>query len=257
MIDSLFQDISGLLRLMPSIFVSLLNFFACLITIFIADRFFKYAGLCCYIALSSIIANIQVLYATSYEGLNMSVLLGTVIFCSSFLACDIINEKYGAECARKAVYLAILTDIFFLLNIILTIGHKPLDYTVYENFSISKQTMDANIGAIKQLFLPIPRLLTASYATYLISQLTEIWSFNAIKKVTLIKSAYIKHNLSLFLSSVVLDTFIFTFLGICLLSDEPLSFRDFIEVSFSAIVIRVLCNLGNTAFMKRFIFQRP
>ena len=250
MIDNLFLDVSTYLRVLPSVFVSFLNFVLCLATIFILRKFFSYAGLCCYMILSTIIANIQILYATSYEILNMEVLLGTVVFCSSFLACDIINKEFGAEKARKAVYLTFVTDVFFLLNIMLTIGHKPLDYVIYPDFSIAKGTMDQNISAINQIFLPIPRLLIASYITYFVSQLSEIWFFNSIKKIKIIKSEYIKHNAALFLSSILLDTLLFTGLGMWLMADEPLSLKDFWSICFSAIIIRVLCNLGNTMYMK-------
>ena len=250
MIDNFFLDISVFFRDFPSLFISFLNFILCVFSILCLNKFFGYSGLCCYLVLSTVIANIQVLYATSYEVINISCLLGTVVFCSSFLACDIINEKYGPEKARKAIYLTFVIYIFFILNIILTIGHKPLDYTVYQNFSISKETMDSNMSSIKQVFLPAPRLLIASYITYLVSQMTEIWAFNAVKRIRLIKSNYIKHNIALFGTSVILDTLIFTILGMCLMASEPLSLQDFFEICISAIIIRVLCNMGNTLCMQ-------
>lgn len=200
--------------------------------------------------LSSVIANIQVLYATSYEVLNIEALLGTVIFCSSFLACDLINLEYGREKAKRAVYLTIFTDIFFLLNIILTLGHSPIDYSQFPDFCISEKTMNSNISALNQIFLPIPRLLIASYLAYLFSQLGEIWLLNFIKKIKWIQSHFIKHNLSLFISNVCLDTMVFTSIGMWILSPEPLNFNDFWQICFSAITIRIICNLGNTIFVK-------
>ena len=250
MIDSLLLDIATSMQCFPSIFVSFLNFLFCLLALSIFYKFFDYAGLCCYMVLSSILANIQILYVTSYEGFDMAILLGTVTFCSSFLACDIINKKHGAKMAKKALYLTIFSDIFFLISIILTIGHKPLDYSVFKDFSISQSTTENNVKAISQIFLPIPRLLIASYATYFLSQISEITLFNLIKKTRFIKSEYIKHNIVLFLSSVVFDTLLFTFFGLYLLSNEPLSARDFYEISISAIAIRTICNLGNTGYMK-------
>ena len=104
--------------------------------------------------MASVIGNIQVLYATSYEIINMPVLLGTVVFCSSFLACDIINVEYGQDKAKKAVYLTIFMDIFFLLSIILTLGHKPLHNNLFPGFGISETTLQHNMSAIQQIFIP-------------------------------------------------------------------------------------------------------
>lgn len=246
MLDNLFLNFVTNLQYFPNIFISLINFILCLIAIFVIRKKFGYAGLCAYIALSSVIANIQVLYATSYEIINIEVLLGTVIFCSTFLACDIINLEYGESKAKYAIYLTMFTDIFFLVNIIVTLGHKPIDYTQYPGFSISQETINNNISAIKQVFLPVPRLLIASYVSYFCSQLVEIKLLNFIRKTNTI----LKHNIILFISNVLLDTFIFTALGMCFLSEEPLNLIDFWEISFSAILIRIICNFFNTFCVK-------
>jgi uncharacterized integral membrane protein (TIGR00697 family) len=180
----------------------------------------------------------------------MEVLLGTIVFSSSFLACDMINMEYGAEKARQAVYLTVLTDIFFLLNIMLTLGHQTIDYAKYPNFSIPKEAIEMNVSSIKQIFLPGPRLLVASYTAYLFSQLSEIWLLNLFEKVQWIKSRFAKHNLSLFISNICIDTIVFTSIGMCFLSNQPLSFKDIKEISISAIAIRFFCNIGNIIFLK-------
>lgn len=246
MLDNLFFNLVSYLHYLPSIVISLLNIVVCLITVLVLKQKFSYAGLCTYMCLASIIGNIQVLYATSYEIINMEVLLGTIIFCSSFLACDLINLEFGEKKAKQAVYLTMLIDVFFLINIIITLGHKPINYSEYPNFSISKETMDSNIFAIKQIFLPIPRLLIASYISYFCAQLTETKLLNFIRNTNNV----FKHNIVLFISNVFLDTFVFTFLGMYLLAEEPLNFRDFCEVSYSAIIIRVFCNFINSLFIK-------
>ena len=187
-----------------------------------------------------------ILYKASYELINMEVLLGTIIFCSSFLACDIITLEYGENKAKYALYLTMFTDVFFLINILLTLSHKPIDYAQYPEFSISKETMNNNIFAIKQIFLPVPRLLIASYVSYFCSQLIEIKFLSFIRKTNTI----LKHNLILFISNVFLDTLIFTFLGMCVLSNEPLKLHDFFKISASAILIRIICNFFNSFCIK-------
>lgn len=244
--DSVFFQFVLELRQFSTVFISLLNFFICLIAIYFIRKYFNYAGLCGYMVLSSMIGNVQVLYATSYG--NMEVLLGTVIFCSSFLACDIINIEYGIDKAKKAVYFTIIMDIFFLLNVILTLGHRPIDYNEFPDFGISKETTQANAFAINQIFLPIPRLLIGSYCAYLFSQLGEIWLLNFARKSS--KFQFLKHNICLFISSVCLDNVIFTLVALYWLSSEPLHFLDFWQICLSAVIVRGICNFGNTTFIK-------
>ena len=250
MVDNLFHDFCVLLRGFPSVIVSVVTFLFCGIFILFAKRFFGFAGLCVYISLSTILANIQILYATSYEIIDMPVLLGTVTFSSVFLASDVINEKYGPEKARQATILSFFVQVCFFVNIMFTIGHKPLDYSVFKDFSISKEVMDQNMQAINQIFIPVPRLLIASYIAYLASQFTEIWAFNAVKKIKIINSKYIKHNLALTLSSIFVDNLIFTPVGLVFLSDNPLSMSDCIDICLSAVFIKLICNFGNTYIMQ-------
>ncbi len=249
-LDNFFVDVINCLHNIPSIFVSILTFFFCLSIIFFMKRFFGYAGLCVYLNIAGILANIQILYATSYEVFSMPVLLGTVTFCTSFLATDIINIEYGVEKARLATILFFVTQCCFIMSIVLTLGHKPLDYDIYKNFSISKDTMTNNMNSIRQIFIPSPRLLMTSYFSYLVCQFIEIWGLRYIRKIKFIKSDYIKHNIILTFSSVILDTSIFTYIALVLLSNEPLSFHDFMMICLSTFMIRGTCNLGNTLFLK-------
>ncbi|MBR1479521.1 MAG: queuosine precursor transporter [Alphaproteobacteria bacterium] len=249
-IDGLFSDLAFTLRHCPSVVVSLLSFCFCAVAVRFFGRHFGYAGLCAYMVVVGIISNIQALYATSYELLNMAVLLGAPVFCSSFLACDLINLEHGAAKAKNAVYLSMFMNVLFIASMILTLGHKPIDYAQYPAFGISKETMDANIGAMEQLFTPLPRILIASYAAYLVSQLSEIWLFNAVNRIRCLKSEIVKHNISLFISNVCLDTLVFTLVGMWILASEPLTLMDIWQVCSASIAIRIICNFGISIYMK-------
>lgn len=252
MVDNVFLAISDYLQSLPSIFITLLNFLICIPVIFVLLKYFEYAGLCCYMILCAIIGNIQVLYATSYEVLNIEAFLGTAVFGSSFLVCDLINLRFGPKKARMAVSLTILAELFFLLNMILTLGHKPLDYGAFPDFGISQEIMTRNMESIKQIFIPVPRLLLASYATYFVSQTCEIQLFNLIKQIKSKKLNYILHNLSLFISTILIDTVVFTYLAFCFLSEGSITLTDFLEICSASIIIKFLCNLINSAVIKIF-----
>lgn len=222
----------------PSILTSCMTFFLCIFFITVMNRLFKFPGLCCYLVITSTISNIQLLYTTYYEIINMHVVLGTVPFCSSFLACDIINKVYGKSNAKMAIWIVIFCDILLLFSMLTAIWHKPC---------ITDLESQENIFAIKKIFLQTPRFLISSYITYFVSQRIEIYLFDMAKKIKFIKSKFIKHNITLFISSVIIDTFVFTFLAFYLMSPITFTFDVLNDIFWSAIIVRLICNIGNTA----------
>jgi uncharacterized integral membrane protein (TIGR00697 family) len=237
-IDSIFFEAVNILRGLPSISITLMSALFCSASVILIKKYFGYIGLCCCMGLFSIIGNIQVLYATTYEILNMKALLGTVTLSASFMVSDIVNKHYGSDKAKTSVFIGFVMQILFFNNILLTIGHKPL----FSFVEISK--------SMEKIFLPIPRLLIASYIAYLASQLSEIWFYKSIDRIQIIKNHYVKHNLILFLSSVVIDTAVFTTIGLVILTETPLSYVDFQHVFFSACIVRIFCNFINSLTVK-------
>ena len=239
MIDLLFSRFVDLLHLLPNIGVSLLNYIFCIFIIYIINKYFKYVGLCCYLVLSGIIANIQVLYPVKYELINMTTLLGTFVFSFNFLVTDIINNKYGKENAMKSIYFTLTFEIFFLVNMLITMGHT----SVSQDELISLGMKD-NIESIKTIFLPVPRILISSYISYFISQTAEVF---LLKRTN---NSIIKHNIVLFISSILLDNIVFTLLAVYLLAPQPASWNEILQIMTSAIGIRLLCNFLNTVAYK-------
>lgn len=230
MLDDAFVVLVNWLRTCHSLLISLLVYILCTSTIILIWKYFKYVGLCCYVMLCGVIANIQVLYPTKYELMPFAVLLGTVVFSSTFLAVDIINKNYGEKSAKQSVLLSIVCNVFFMLNMILMLGHKPL----------SGLGLDEKADALSQIFVPQGRVILASYISFFSAQITEI----ALLKF-MSKSVFL-HNLSLFMSSVIVDNVVFTLFAFVLFGDGSFTTQNAIEVSISAIVVRIFCNLLNT-----------
>lgn len=249
-LDSLFFDLSNLMRQWPSLFISVISIIVCDISVVLSRKYCGRIGLCCCMVVFNILGNIQVLYATSYEIINFPVLLGSVTLSGSFLACDLINEHYGKDAAKRSVFLSFFFQLLFFVNVIMTLGHKPIDLSAFPNFSMTQQEVTRNISAIEYVFLPIPRLLIASYVAYLVSQLFEVWGYRATKRIPFIKSDCLKHNISLFFSSVVVDTLLFTGIALVLLASEPLSISSFWNICISSGVIRIACNFVNSIALK-------
>ena len=230
----MFMSLIGWLRTCPALFVSFLVYVFCTVTVILIYKYFKYVGLCCYIILCGIIANIQVLYPTKYELMSLPVLLGTVVFSSTFLAVDLANENYGDQIAKKSVLLSVICNLFFMLNMILMLGHKPL----------MMFGLDEKVEALTKIFVPQVRVIFASYISFLSAQSTEIMLLKFVKNNVFL------HNVSLFISSILVDNIVFTLFAFVLFGDGSFTAQNVVEVSISAIITRLCCNLLNSIVYK-------
>jgi uncharacterized integral membrane protein (TIGR00697 family) len=236
--DDVFLTITNSLRSCPNLLTTFIAIVFCYAFVFFLKKRFGYIGLSSFIITANILGNIQVLYGTTYELVNLTTLLGTVTFSVSFLSSDLINENYGPHKAKQTILLGFWIQLLFLVNMLLTIGHTP-----NKDFII-------NAEAMEKIFLPIPRFLIASYTAYLASQLSEIFLYNFSKQIKIGKNSCLKHNLSLFLSSVLIDTFVFTFIAMILLTNSPLSWSVFFDICFSSVMLRIICNFFTSIVLK-------
>ena len=99
-------------------------------------RLFGEVGLYVYTVIAIIVANIQVLKAVKFSFFHESVVLGTVLFASTFLCTDILAEYYGVKKARKNVLIGFLGFLMMTILMLFTIGFKPLDeITAGDNYA--------------------------------------------------------------------------------------------------------------------------
>ena len=83
----------------------LLGFISVIITFsltVLSEKIFKKEGLFIWISIATILANILV--CKSIEVFSFTTNLGNALFASSFLAADILTEKYGGDSAKKAIF---------------------------------------------------------------------------------------------------------------------------------------------------------
>ena len=126
-------------------------------------RFFGKTGLLAFNILATILANIEVLLLVKAFGVEMT--LGNVLFASTFLITDILSENHSRKDANKAVVISTLCSVVFI-----AISQMWLLYTPSEN--------DWASGAFQTIFSSTPRIVCASLAVYLISQLTDVWLYH-------------------------------------------------------------------------------
>lgn len=167
------------------------------IGIILAYRFFGKTGLYSWMAMVIIVANIQVMKTVKI--FFWVTALGNIVYATTFLVTDILNENYGKKDARKAVWIG-----FFIL----------LTTTVLMQISLAfvSDASDSLSPALQQIFGLLPRITFASLTAYLISQLHDVWAFDLWKKVFKGKYLWIRNNFST-MTSQLLDNVIFTYIA--------------------------------------------
>jgi uncharacterized integral membrane protein (TIGR00697 family) len=209
-------------------------------------------GLYIYSAVAIIACNLQVLKAAQYSWYGEPIALGTVVFASSFLASDIINEFWGPKAARKSVFLSFMASILLLALMIPAIGMKPLAVEVgheYYHFNLSHQ-------ALLTLFTPNLAILTASLISYFISQFLDIYIFARLKAMTKTKHLWLRTLLSVFIA-VLVDTVVFNSLAWKIFAPIPVSMYQLLHsYMISGFIFQVIVCIMNVPifyFITRFI----
>lgn len=207
--DSLILPIILKLQSLNGESLSIIAFIIGVITMLLMFRLFGLVGLYVYSSTATITANIQVLKLMQFSSINEPVALGTATFSTIFLCTDIITEHFGREAAKKNIWLSFVTQVLVTITMIIAIGFKPS-----ENDQAHK--------AIELLFLPAPRLLIASLAAFVISQLFNINIFLFIAKICKERFLWLRSNLALMISELI-DNIVFSVLAWVILSPEPVS----------------------------------
>lgn len=171
----------------------LVNFLA----IMVAFRKWGRVGLCIWIPISVILANIQVTKNVVLFGLEAT--LGNIVYATGFLATDIINEFYGSKEAKKSVAYGFFALIIMTVFMQLALLFIPAESDVVQESMVT-------------IFGLMPRIALASLAAYLVSNLHDIWAFDYWKKKTGGKFLWLRNNASTFVSQLF-DTLIFTLIA--------------------------------------------
>lgn len=198
-------------------------------------RFFGKNGLLAFNVMATLLANIEVLLLVRAFGVEMT--LGNVLFASTFLITDILSENHSRKDANRAVIISTLCSILFI-----AISQTWLLYTPSEN--------DWASGAIETIFSNTPRIVCASLAVYLLSQLIDVWLYHkwwdwCKRHFGNSRSGlWIRNNGSTMISQF-LNTLLYTFLAFY--GTYPVS--TLISIFVSTYIIYLITSLLDTPFV--------
>ena len=198
--------------------------------IMLAYRLFGKLGLFIWIPISVIVANIQVIKTVELFGLTAT--LGNIVYATSFLVTDILNENYGRKDAGKAVGVG-----FFAL----------ISMTVLMNLAIHfvPDASDFAQESLSTIFGLMPRLALASLTAYALSQLHDVWAYNKMKdRKPGRKYIWLRNNVSTMVSQLI-DSLAFTLIAFWGEFEIPV----LIEILITTYLFKWLVAVADTPFI--------
>lgn len=126
---------------------------------------------------------------------NLIVPAAVFIFPITFLVTDTVSEVWGKKEARSMVWLGFFMSLVMIAFLQLARVLPPAPF--WED----QPAFEAILGAV-------PRIVAASMAAYLVSQLHDVWAFQFWRRLTRGKHLWLRNNLST-ATSQLLDSAIF------------------------------------------------
>lgn len=210
-------------NLLISVLYLLLSF---LFTMLMYKKFGK-IGLIVWLSALLIISNIQTVKITEFIGFSVS--LGNTTYGGTFLATDLLSEKYGKKESVKAIRLSFIIMIIFCICMKLFLYFEPNELNNVQD-------------SLEVIFNYLPRVTISSLLAYFISQNIDAYLYCFLKKHT--KKLWIRNFGSTFVSQL-LDTIIFTF-GAFLFT---IPITEIIEIIFTMLVVKWLIAVVDIPFM--------
>ena len=211
-----------------NILLGFINIIVTFTLVVLIDKLFKKEGLYVWLSIATILANLTVCKMIDILGFTTS--LGNVLFASTFLATDIMSEKYGKREAKKGIYISVFSGITFIIVTQLTL------------LFISSSDDIVN-DAMKSLFSISIRTISASMLMFFISNMLDIQLYNKLKEKYPNK-LWFRNNLSTIVCNCIENYFFngLAFIGI-------FSVPVIISIATTTTIIEIIIALCDTPFL--------
>lgn len=200
----------------------------------ISYKFLGKSGVYAYIAVSTVLANIEVLLLVKAFGIMQT--LGNVLFAVIYLCTDILSENEGKESAKKGVLIGLFSSAFMVIITSSWLFYKPENSDVFLSFKV--------------LFSGTPRIIAASFIAYAASQALDVFLYHRFWNATTIKSGssrkflWLRNNAATLISQVI-NAVIFNLVAFFGVYDA----KTLIAIIFSSYLIYIFTSLLDTPFL--------
>lgn len=214
---------------MPNEILFIIEIIICFGTLLICNRFFGKEGLIAWIAIASILANI--ITAKNVDAFGMTYTLGTILFASTFLATDIITERFGELVAKKGVFIGMFATLIFIGASQIALLYVP-------------SSIDYADGAMRTLFSLNFRISISSVIMYFIANMADVYLYSFLKKKMNNKYMWVRNNVATILCNC-LENFLFmigAFLGIY-------DLKTVMIMAISTSIVECIVGICDTPFL--------
>jgi len=194
-------------------------------------RFFGRVGLYAWIGFATVIANIQVTKTIELSLFSFGIImtLGNTMYTSISMSTDILNEKYGPQAARKAIWFGFFTLIASTIIMQMVLKFQP-------------QETDFAQESLQTIFGLMPRLAIGSLLAYLISQFLDVRVYGYLRnKFGASNQFWIRTNVSTGVSQLV-DSIVFcaiAFIGLY-------TFNEWLQIVFTTYIFKFIISVIST-----------
>ena len=203
-------------------------------------KLFGKTGLFAWIALGTVLANIQVMKSIDFTfgEFIIGATLGNIMYGTLFLVTDALGEKYGIKQAKKAVYIGFFSLIATVVIMRMAILFTPNEFGV-----------DAN-NALVTLFVPMVRVMLASLIAYAVSQFLDVHLFEQLKKRFPGKNKLYIRNIGSTIVSQLVDTIIFVPIAFLSIGRFEMFPNELVwEIFWTTYLIKLIVAILDTPFV--------
>lgn len=205
------------------------SFIVTFILMVLMYRFFGKHGLIAWVAMGTIIANIQVIKTVHIFGISAT--LGNVMFASIYLATDILNDIYGRKVAKRAVWLGFSSTLVMIIVMQMSLHFIPAPE-------------DTAQGALKTIFGLVPRIALGSIVAYIIGQHVDVFIFSMIKKIFSSDKTFIIRAYGSTILSLIIDTALFVIIAFA----GTLPNMAVFEIFITTYLLKLISTIFNVPF---------
>lgn len=211
-----------------NILLGILGIILCFGIEIIIEKIFKKEGLYAWISVALITANILV--AKNINILGLQATLGNILFASTFLATDILSEKYSTKESRKAVNIGIVSVILFTVATQFSLLFKP-------------NNLDMVNDSLKNIFTFNLRISISSIVMCYLSNMLDIIVFEKIKK-KIPNKMWVRNNIATIISNCLENYFftIFAFIGIY-------DLKTIFAIATTTTILEIMIAICDTPFL--------
>lgn len=205
-----------------------LEIFICFSAVVLIGKLFGKNGLIAWVGIASVLANIITAKTSNILGLDAA--QGSVLFASTFLATDILCEKYGKKEAKTGVLVGLFSSVALIVATQIALLYSPVEYDY----------ADAPMQVLFGLNL---RITASSIVMYLIANLADISVFDKLKQMTGGKWLWLRNNVATILCNCI-ENFGFIFLAFLGIYSAGQCF----EIAIATSVIEIVAAVCDTPF---------